>query len=48
MSSDALWVWPKGPLSLAARLATGTPENDFEIDEKQTYAEVCRIFEKLT
>jgi hypothetical protein len=30
----------KGSLSLAARLAIGTPENNFQIDEEQTYGEV--------
>lgn len=33
----------KGSMSLAARLALGTPENHFEIDEEQTYGEVYRL-----
>jgi len=33
----------KGSISLAARLALGTPENHFEIDENQTYGEVHLI-----
>jgi hypothetical protein len=30
----------KGSNSLAARLAVATPENNFEIDENQSYGEV--------
>lgn len=30
----------RGSKSIAARLATGTPENKFDIDENQPYAEV--------